>query len=171
MKKELITIILSNDLEINLELYPEVAPISVENFLKLVDQKYFDGVIFHRIIKDFMIQTGGYYVKDNTIYETPELTPIKGEFAQNGVENNLKHELGVISMARTSIKDSATSQFFICAGDCSWLDGAYAAFGKTTDEQSNQNVLKVADIQTGRLSPEFSDFPTELISIKTIVRK
>ena len=135
---------LSNKKNINLELYPEVAPISVENFVKLAKDGYYKGTIFHRIIEDFMIQGGGYIVRDNTLMEAPELTPIKGEFRSNGVENNIVHELGVISMARTSIKDSATSQFFICSANTPWLDGEYAAFGKTTDEESNKIVIEIS---------------------------
>ena len=133
---------LSNGKNINVELYENVAPISVKNFIDLANSGYYKGTIFHRIIEDFMIQGGGYIVKDNTLMEAPELKPIKGEFKSNGVENNLKHELGVLSMARTSIKDSATSQFFICSANTPWLDGEYAAFGKTTDEESNNIVVE-----------------------------
>ena len=109
-----------------LELYPNTAPITVENFQKLVSEKFYDNLIFHRVIEDFMIQGGdpqgtGMGGSNNTI---------KGEFESNGVANNLKHERGVISMARSQIKDSASSQFFICHKDASYLDGDYAAFGK-----------------------------------------
>ncbi len=109
-----------------LELYPNIAPITVENFQKLVSEKFYDNLIFHRVIEDFMIQGGdpqgtGMGGSNNTI---------KGEFESNGVANNLKHERGVISMARSQIKDSASSQFFICHKDASYLDGDYAAFGK-----------------------------------------
>ena len=168
MDKKFIQIVLTNDKVINLELYPEIAPISVNNFVNLVEKHFYDGVIFHRIIDGFMIQTGGYYVEDMKLLEKEELTPIKGEFRSNGVENNLSHELGVISMARTNVKDSATGQFFLCAADCKFLDGEYAAFGKTTDEESNKVILEVAKVETGRLSPMFTDFPLELIGIKTI---
>ena len=160
---------LSNKKNINLELYPEVAPISVENFVKLAKDGYYKGTIFHRIIEDFMIQGGGYIVRDNTLMEAPELTPIKGEFRSNGVENNIIHELGVISMARTSIKDSATSQFFICSANTPWLDGEYAAFGKTTDEESNKIVVEISKMPKGMLSPAFQDFPYELIFIEEVV--
>lgn len=111
-----------------IELYPHIAPITVENFKKLVSEKFYDGIIFHRVIENFVIQAGdptgtGYYGSDETI---------KGEFGINGVSNNLSHTRGVISMARDSISyDSANSQFFICHGDCSAsLDGQYAGFGK-----------------------------------------
>lgn len=162
-------IILSNGKKINLELYNDIAPISVANFVKLANEGYYKGTIFHRIIENFMIQGGGYLVEDNTLMEAPELTPIKGEFRSNGVENNLHHELGVISMARTNIKDSATSQFFICSAEATWLDGEYAAFGKTTDEESNNIVVEISKMPKGMLSPAFADFPYELISIVDVL--
>lgn len=109
-----------------LELYPDIAPITVANFQKLVSEKFYDGLIFHRIIKDFMIQGGD---PEGTGMGGSE-EKIKGEFRLNGVENNLKHERGVISMARGDNRDSASSQFFICHKEASHLDGSYAAFGK-----------------------------------------
>jgi len=109
-----------------LELYPEIAPITVANFQKLVSEKFYDGLIFHRIIKDFMIQGGD---PEGTGMGGSE-EKIKGEFRLNGVENNLKHERGVISMARSNDRNSASSQFFICHASASYLDGSYAAFGK-----------------------------------------
>ena len=115
-----------------------------------------------------MIQTGGYKLEDNCPDELGEAPTIPGEFKSNGFENNLKHELGVISMARTSDKNSATSQFFICSATCPWLDGEYAAFGKTTDEESNKVVLEISKMPTCRPHPAFSDFPVENIGIKTI---
>lgn len=154
-----VKITLNIDQVINLELYPEVAPKSVANFIEHVKKGTYKGVIFHRIIKDFMIQTGGYYINDNTLIETPECESISGEFSSNGFENNLKHELGVISMARTSDPNSATSQFFICAGTCTWLDGEYAAFGRTTDEASNEVVLGIANMPTMNIGGGFTDFP------------
>lgn len=169
-EKYYIEIILTTDQKIRLCLDSKVAPISVANFVDLVEKKYFDGVIFHRIIKDFMIQTGGYKINENNeLYECEEIPDIEGEFASNGhPENTLSHELGVISMARTSIKNSATSQFFICAAPCSWLDGEYAAFGYCIDEESKKVVLEVSNVQTYRAHPAFTDFPCELIGIKTI---
>ncbi len=111
-----------------LELYPDLAPITVENFVKLAKDGFYDGLTFHRIIEGFMIQGGD-----------PEGTgmggskdQIKGEFAANGVENNISHKRGVISMARSQAMDSASSQFFICHEDSDFLDGQYAAFGKMT---------------------------------------
>ena len=103
------------------ELYPDVAPTTVDHFVKLVKQGYYDGVIFHRVIQNFMIQGG--------IGET-YVSPIKGEFSSNGFENNLLHTRGVLSMARSNYANSATSQFFICHKDYPSLNGNYAAFGK-----------------------------------------
>ena len=164
-----IKIILNDDLgEINLVLDEEVAPNTVNHFMKLVDQNFFDNTIFHRVIDNFMIQGGGYKIKDNTLVEVGEVAPIKGEFLSNGFNNPLKHELGVISMARTMNKDSATSQFFICSATCSWLDNEYAAFGYAKDEKSKEIIKKLAATKTGNLNQYFQDFPLEVISIKTI---
>ena len=114
---------------IRLELYPDVAPITVENFTRLADEGFYDGLIFHRVIENFMIQGGD-----------PTGTGmggsgknIKGEFLQNGVQNNISHVRGVISMARSRSFDSASSQFFIVHADAKYLDGQYAAFGKVID--------------------------------------
>ena len=155
--------------KIKIELYEDIAPITVKNFLKLVDQDYYKDVIFHRVIANFMIQTGGYKLIDNTINEAPEVSTIKGEFESNGVENNLKHTIGVVSMARTNVKDSASSQFFICTADTPHLDGEYAAFGKVIDEESMRVVLNISYVSTGSFY-YFQDFPHEPIVIKTIKR-
>ena len=165
---QLIEIVLTNDKTIKLELDSKYAPKSVDNFIKLIKQNYFDGTIFHRIIENFMIQTGGYKVENNTLVEMDPVPSIKGEFASNGFNNELSHDLGVISMARTSDKNSATSQFFICAATCPWLDGEYAAFGKTIDEESKQAVLEVSQVETGNLGGGFTDFPYDLIGVETI---
>lgn len=154
---------------INIELYPEYAPKSVANFLELVKKGYYKDTCFHRVIKGFMIQTGGYKIESNTLKELPEVKTIKGEFSSNGFKNDLKHELGVISMARTSDPNSASSQFFICAGTAKWLDGEYAAFGKTCDEQSNEVVLKIAGMPTMNIGGGFSDFPQYDIHIEDVV--
>ena len=157
--------------KINIELYPDIAPISVENFLKLVDKHYYDGLIFHRIIYGFMIQTGGYYLEDNSLSEAKEVPTIKGEFSANGVENNLKHTLGVVSMARANDKNSASSQFFICSADAPHLDGNYAAFGKVTDEESLKVVLEISATPTANIGYGFTDFPYPITpTIKTIRR-
>ena len=112
-----------------LELYPETAPITVENFVKLVKEDFYNGLIFHRVIEGFMIQGGD---PTGTGMGGPGHT-IKGEFRANGVNNDLKHTRGVISMARTMAPNSAGSQFFIMHADAPHLDGQYAAFGKMTD--------------------------------------
>ena len=115
--------------EITCELYPDVAPITVRNFLSLVDRGFYNGLTFHRIISGFMIQGGD--PKGNGTGGSG--TNIKGEFSANGVNNTLAHTRGVLSMARSSAYDSASSQFFIMHGDASWLDGKYAAFGKVLE--------------------------------------
>lgn len=154
---------------VNLVLYPDKAPLSVENFVHLAQEDFYVGTIFHRIIEEFMIQTGGYYIDGNNLMDKKGVAPIQGEFASNGYPNNdIKHTLGVISMARTSDPNSATSQFFLCCGDCKWLDGDYAAFGKTTDEASNDVILKLSRIKTGTLGYGFSDFPTQIVSITKV---
>ena len=111
------------------ELYPETAPITVENFAKLVKEGFYDGLIFHRVIEGFMIQGGD---PTGTGMGGPGYQ-IKGEFSSNGVKNDLKHTRGVLSMARSMMPDSAGSQFFIMHEDAPHLDGQYAAFGKLTD--------------------------------------
>lgn len=170
MEKEIYAqIVLTSGEKINLQLFHECAPETVENFVKLVQNDYYKGTIFHRVIEGFMIQTGGYKIEDNSLLELPETKPIKGEFASNGFEqNDIKHELGVISMARTNDKNSATSQFFICSATASHLDGEYAAFGKTTDEESRKVVLKISRVETYAMHYMFQDFPCDIIEIENI---
>lgn len=168
-KSPKVRIILEDDRVINLELYPEVAPTTVENFLELVDDKFYDGIIYHRIIKDFMVQAGGYSIEGNNIIQKEAPKTIKGEFTDNGFENNLNHTLGVISMARTNDPNSASSQFFICTATSTHLDGKYAAFGKTIDEESNKVLLELNEAQTTFVNP-LADFPYPIIKIKTIER-
>lgn len=110
-------------------LYPDIAPITCENFETLVKDGFYDGLTFHRVVDDFMAQ-GGDPAGDGT---GGSENTIKGEFAENGVENTLSHQRGVVSMARSNDMDSASSQFFICYTDCSFLDGSYAAFGEVTE--------------------------------------
>lgn len=167
---ENVTIILNDGREIRLELYPDVAPKSVENFLKLVDAKHYDGVIFHRVIEGFMIQTGHYYVSGGRIREKADVDPIKGEFSSNGFENSLKHKAGVLSMARTNEPNSASDQFFICSANSPHLNGEYAAFGKVRDNASLRVVKDISKVETRNYSEEFANLPKESISIKTIVR-
>ena len=112
-----------------IELYPEHAPLTVENFKKLVKQGFYDGLTFHRVIDGFMAQGGD---PDGTGCGGSD-EEIKGEFRANGVNNTLSHTRGVVSMARSANPNSASSQFFICYGDCTFLDGSYAAFGKVVE--------------------------------------
>lgn len=125
----MVVIEMENGKKIKLELYPDIAPITVENFEKLVRDGFYDGLIFHRVIPGFMIQGG---CPEGTGMGGPGHS-IKGEFASNGVKNDLKHTRGVISMARSMLKDSAGSQFFIMHQDAPHLDGEYAAFGKVVE--------------------------------------
>ena len=142
---------------IKLELYPEIAPITVENFVKLVKEGFYDGLIFHRVIKGFMIQGGdptgtGMGGSGNRI---------KGEFAANGVQNTLSHTRGVISMARSAHKDSASSQFFICHANAPHLNGQYAAFGKVIEGMDV--VDEIANIAT-----DYSDRPMFDMVMKSV---
>ncbi len=141
------------------ELFPEVAPITVENFLKLVDKDFYKGIIFHRVIKGFMIQGGD--PKGTGIGGSKET--IKGEFLSNGVKNLLNHTRGVISMARTSYPNSASSQFFIMHDDAPYLDGEYAGFGAVV---SGIDVVDmIAESSTDR-----NDKPLKDVKMKTIKR-
>ena len=130
MKNPVVTIE-TNQGVITVELYPEVAPNTVNNFISLVSKGFYDGTIFHRVIPGFMIQGGD---PEGTGMGGPGYG-IKGEFAANGFENTLKHTTGVISMARSQRPDSAGSQFFIMVADAAYLDGQYAAFGKVLEGQ------------------------------------
>lgn len=139
-KTDNVLINLDNDKKIILELYPNVAPLTVNNFKKLVASDFYNDIIFHRVVKDFVIQAG-----DGTSLGRRAST-IKGEFSSNGVKNDLSHEQGVISMARTSVKDSASSQFFIMLKDNKNLDGDYAAFGRVIAGMAN--VLEIGSVVT-----------------------
>ena len=149
--------------EMTAELYPDKAPKTVENFLGLIEKKFFDGLIFHRVIKGFMIQGGGY---DETMADK-DAPSIKGEFAANGFpQNDLKHTRGVLSMARTMVPDSASSQFFVIHKDAPHLDRQYAGFGKLTD---GYDVLdKIASVETGNYGWYMQDVPVEPVVIETI---
>ncbi|MDE6952382.1 MAG: peptidylprolyl isomerase [Erysipelotrichales bacterium] len=139
------------------ELYPDIAPKTVENFVKLINQNFYDGLIFHRVIPGFMIQGGG--MDENM---TPKHTDaIVGEFASNGINNSLLHTRGVLSMARTMVKNSASSQFFIMHEDAPHLDGDYAAFGKIIE--GLDIVDRIANVSRNRM-----DCPYEPIVIKTM---
>ncbi len=153
----MVVIELANGKEIKLELYPDKAPITVENFLKLVNEGFYNGLIFHRVIKDFMIQggdpqgTGMGGAKDK----------IKGEFLMNGVPNDIRHERGVISMARAQNPNSASSQFFIVHKDSLFLDGQYAAFGKVVEGMDA--VDEIANVKT-----DFNDRPLNDVAMKRV---
>ena len=142
---------------IRAELYPEVAPITVDNFLKLVNKGFYDGLTFHRVIPGFMIQGGD---PEGTGMGGPGYT-IKGEFASNGVKNDLKHTRGVLSMARAMDPDSAGSQFFIMHEDAPHLDGEYAAFGKVIE--GIDVVDYIAKVRT-----DFRDKPLEKVVMKKV---
>lgn len=165
-----VRITLEDGKKMDVLLYQEVAPISVENFLKLVDAKYYDGIVFHRIINDFMAQAGGYLVEGNSLKEAKKTPSIKGEFKSNGVNNQLNHDLGVISMARTNIKDSASSQFFICTAKAPYLNGEYAAFGKVVGEESFKTLEYLNNVPTANVGGGLTDFPYPVVRIKEIRR-
>ena len=143
---------------IRLELYPDIAPISVNNFISLINKKFYDGLIFHRVIKGFMIQGG---CPEGTGMGGPGYC-IKGEFAQNGVENSLKHTEGVLSMARAMDPNSAGSQFFIMHRKAPHLDGSYAAFGKVIEGMDVVN--RIAETPTD----DQSDRPYENQVMQTV---
>ncbi len=153
----MVVIEMENGKKIKLELYKDIAPITVENFEKLVKDGFYDGLIFHRVIRGFMIQGG---CPDGTGMGGPGYQ-IKGEFASNGVKNDLKHTRGVISMARSMMKDSAGSQFFIMHKDSLHLDGDYAAFGKVVE--GIEVVDEIAETKTG-----LGDRPVEEQKMKRV---
>ena len=153
----IVTITMESGDVIKLELYPEVAPISVNNFISLIKRNFYDGLIFHRVIRGFMIQGG---CPEGTGMGGPDYS-IKGEFAQNGVNNTLKHTEGVLSMARAMHPDSAGSQFFIMHKTSPHLDGSYAAFGKVTEGMDVVN--KIAETAT-----DYSDRPLERQVMKSV---
>lgn len=133
----IVTITMNNDEKIVIELYPKTAPNTVANFISLVEDGFYDGLIFHRVIPGFMIQGGD---PDGNGTGGPGYT-IEGEFTANGFENNLKHERGVISMARAQDPDSAGSQFFIMVEDSASLDEQYAAFGKVIEGMETVDAI------------------------------
>ena len=162
MKHPIIQITVRNFGTMTAELYPEKAPKTVENFLDLIEKDFFSGLIFHRIIKGFMIQGGGF----NEAFEQQEAEAIRGEFLANGcMQNDLRHKRGVLSMARTSDPNSASSQFFVMHRDAPHLDAHYAGFGMLTD---GFDVLdKIADVKTGRMG-WFDDVPKDPVVIEKI---
>lgn len=143
MKNPIVTIEMKNGDLIKIELYPEIAKNTVNNFISLVNKGFYDGLIFHRCIKGFMIQGGD---PEGTGVGGPGYS-IKGEFKGNGIDNPIRHEKGVISMARAANPDSAGSQFFIMVADAPHLDGQYAAFGKVIEgiENADKIVNEITD--------------------------
>ena len=146
----IVTITMEDGGVIKAELYPEIAPTSVHNFISLINRHFYDGLIFHRVIRGFMIQGG---CPESTGMGGPGYS-IKGEFAQNGFPNDLKHTVGVLSMARSKSPDSAGSQFFIMHKTSPHLDGAYAAFGKVIEGM--EVVNRIAETAT-----DYSNRPLE----------
>ncbi len=142
----IVTITMEDGGVIKAELYPEIAPTSVNNFISLIQKHFYDGLIFHRVIKGFMIQGG---CPEGSGMGGPGYS-IKGEFAQNGFQNDLKHTPGVLSMARSMMPDSAGSQFFIMHKSAPHLDGGYAAFGKVIDGMDVVN--RIAEVSTDSAS-------------------
>ena len=153
----IVTIEMENGDIIKAELYPEIAPNTVKNFISLVKKGYYDGLIFHRVINGFMIQGG---CPNGNGMGGPGYS-IKGEFSQNGFQNDLKHTAGVLSMARSMMPNSAGSQFFIMHKDAPHLDGAYAAFGMVIDGMDVVN--KIAETRT-----DYSDRPLKEQKIKSM---
>ena len=157
MANPIVTFTMADGKVMKAELYPEVAPNTVNNFISLVNKGFYNGLIFHRVINGFMIQGGD---PEGTGMGGPGYG-IKGEFAQNGVQNDLKHTAGVLSMARSMMPDSAGSQFFIMHKDAPHLDGEYAAFGKVTEGMDIVN--KIAETAT-----DWNDRPIETQKIKQV---
>jgi peptidyl-prolyl cis-trans isomerase B (cyclophilin B) len=153
----MVVIEMENGKKIKIELYPEKAPITVANFEKLVNEGFYNGLCFHRVIKGFMIQ-GGDPLGNGT---GGSKNKIKGEFRSNGVSNDIKHVRGVISMARSANPDSASSQFFIMHKDAPHLDGQYAAFGKVVE--GIEVVDEIAGVPT-----DFRDKPTKAQIMKSV---
>ncbi|MBS5604815.1 MULTISPECIES: peptidylprolyl isomerase [Enterocloster] len=157
MSNPIVTITMENGDVMKAELYPEIAPNTVNNFISLVNKGFYNGLIFHRVIRGFMIQGG---CPDGNGMGGPGYG-IKGEFSQNGIKNDLKHTPGVLSMARSMMPNSAGSQFFIMHKNSPHLDGAYAAFGKVTE--GLDVVDKIACVQT-----DYNDRPMTPQKISSI---
>ena len=157
MSNPIVTITMEDGKMMKAELYPDIAPNTVNNFISLVKKGFYNGLIFHRVIKGFMIQGG---CPQGNGMGGPGYS-IKGEFAQNGFPNNLKHTEGVLSMARAMSPNSAGSQFFIMHKAAPHLDGAYAAFGKITEGMDVVNAI--AEVQT-----DYNDRPLKSQRIQTM---
>ena len=162
MQNPIVTIEMESGKTIKLELYPEIAPNTVANFVSLASKGYYNGLIFHRVIPGFMIQGGD---PTGTGMGGPGYT-IKGEFARNGYrENTLRHTRGVISMARSGMPNSAGSQFFIMHADAPHLDGSYAAFGKVTE--GIETVDEIASVRTDRQDRPTTEQKMRKVTVET----
>ncbi|MBQ6903846.1 MAG: peptidylprolyl isomerase [Lachnospiraceae bacterium] len=157
----IVTITMENGDVMKAELYPDIAPNTVNNFISLIRKGFYDGTIFHRVISGFMLQGGD---PEGTGMGGPGYS-IKGEFSSNGHENNLKHEPGVLSMARTMIPDSGGSQFFIMHKTSPHLDGDYAAFGKVTE--GLEIVDKIAGVETDYMDKPLTDQIMKTVTVET----
>ncbi len=157
----IVTIKMQNGDQMKLELYPEIAPNSVNNFISLVKKGFYNGVIFHRVIPGFMIQGGD---PEGTGMGGPNYS-IKGEFSGNGFKNDLKHSKGVLSMARSMNPNSAGSQFFIMVEDAPHLDGQYAAFGKVTE--GIEVADKIVSVKRDRSDRPYEDQVMESVTVDT----
>ena len=161
MQNPQVTITMQSGNKIVIELYPEIAPNTVNNFISLVNHNFYDGLIFHRVIPGFMIQGG---CPDGTGMGGPGYS-IKGEFTSNGFKNDLKHERGVISMARSFMPDSQGSQFFIMTQRAPHLDGEYAAFGKVIEGMDE--VDKIVSVDRDYMDKPYQDQVMEKVTVET----
>ncbi len=161
MQNPIVTIEMENGAIMRAELYPEIAPNTVNNFISLINKGFYNGIIFHRVIEGFMIQGGD---PTGTGMGGPNYK-IKGEFSRNGFKNNLKHDRGVLSMARSMMPNSAGSQFFIMHNTSPHLDGSYAAFGKLTE---GYEVLdQIATTEVDRSDRPISEQRMKKVSVET----
>ncbi len=165
MQNPIVTMTIKNLGEIKAELYPEVAPNTVRNFIDLINRGFYDGIIFHRVIPGFMIQGG---CPEGNGTGGPGYS-IKGEFSRNGFKNDLKHTRGVLSMARTMIPDSAGSQFFIMVADAPHLDDQYASFGKVIEGMEVAD--KIVSAKTDYQDRPYEDQVIEKMTVETFGEK
>lgn len=161
MQNPIVTIETNSGAVMKVELYPDIAPNTVNNFISLVKKGFYDGVIFHRVIPGFMIQGGD----PNGVGTGGPGYHIKGEFSGNGFENNLKHTTGVISMARAMHPDSAGSQFFIMVDDAPHLDGQYAAFGKVIEGM--EEAQRIVSVSRNRMDKPLEDQVMTKVTVET----
>ncbi len=157
----IVTITMNTGKVIKAELYPEIAPNTVNNFISLINKGFYDGLVFHRVIRGFMLQGG---CPEGSGMGGPGYG-IKGEFSANGFDNNLKHTAGVLSMARSQMPNSAGSQFFIMHKDSPHLDGSYAAFGKVTEGMDVVN--EIAESKTGAMDRPVTEQKIESVTVET----